>query len=168
MKEHNYKLAESEPFSDRAYEDTAIELESLASIIMSKSRHLPAIRVQKLENGTIEELVLSIESENLRCVVYRSTEAAKVKGAACTALSPREQEIARMIAKGYPNKIIAAELEISPWTVGTHIRRIFSKVGAGSRAEMVARLMEEGTMRSGPEQTKTPDDLPSGKRIVIK
>src|SRR5262249_21790735 len=57
-------------------------------------------------------------------------------------LSPREQEIARMVAKGYPNKVIAAVLEISPWTVGTHLRRIFAKLGVGSRAAMVARVLE--------------------------
>lgn len=59
-------------------------------------------------------------------------------------LSPREREIARLIAKGYPNKSIAAVLEISCWTVGTHLRRVFAKLGVTCRAAMVARLMELG------------------------
>jgi DNA-binding CsgD family transcriptional regulator len=155
MNAHNYKLAEPDPLSDHADEASAFGVESLASTIISKSRNLPAIRVQKDENGIMEEVVLSVESGNLRCVVYRSTAAASVKNSSCASLSPREQEIARMIAKGYPNKIIAAELDISPWTVGTHIRRIFSKVGTGSRAEMVAKLMEEGAMRPGQEMVRT-------------
>ena len=58
-------------------------------------------------------------------------------------LSPREREIARMVAKGHPNKVIAAVLDISPWTVGTHLRRIFAKLGVGSRAAMVARILED-------------------------
>jgi DNA-binding CsgD family transcriptional regulator len=62
-------------------------------------------------------------------------------------LSPREQEIARMVAKGYPNKMIAAVLEISTWTVSSHLRRIFAKFGVASRAAMVARLLEESTPR---------------------
>jgi DNA-binding NarL/FixJ family response regulator len=49
-----------------------------------------------------------------------------------------------MVAKGYPNKTIAAVLEISSWTVCTHMRRIFAKLSVGSRAAMVARLMEDG------------------------
>lgn len=57
-------------------------------------------------------------------------------------LSPREQEIARMIAKGYPNKTIAAVLEISTWTVGTHLRRMFAKLGVNSRAAMIAQLVQ--------------------------
>jgi DNA-binding CsgD family transcriptional regulator len=34
-------------------------------------------------------------------------------------------------------------LEISPWTVATYLRRIFSKLDVTSRAAMVARLSEE-------------------------
>jgi DNA-binding CsgD family transcriptional regulator len=61
-------------------------------------------------------------------------------------VSPREREIARLVAKGYPNKTIAAILEVSTWTVGTHLRRIFSKLQVGSRAAMVARLLEQGLL----------------------
>jgi DNA-binding CsgD family transcriptional regulator len=55
-------------------------------------------------------------------------------------LSPREMEVARLVAQGLPNKVIACELEISAWTVGTHVRRLFAKLGVTSRAAMVARL----------------------------
>ena len=55
-------------------------------------------------------------------------------------LSPREREIARMVAKGYPDKAIAAELGISRWTVSTHLRRTYVKLGVHSRAAMVAAL----------------------------
>lgn len=65
-------------------------------------------------------------------------------------LSPREQEIVRMVAQGHPNKTIAAVLCISSWTVCTHMRRIFAKLGVGSRAAMVARLMENGVPHDQP------------------
>jgi len=61
-------------------------------------------------------------------------------------LSPREQEIVRMVAKGHPNKVIADVLNISSWTVCTHLRRIFAKLGVGSRAAMVAQLLELGVL----------------------
>jgi len=63
------------------------------------------------------------------------------------ALSAREQEIARMVALGYTNRAIAAVLDISSWTVSTHLRRIYSKLDVHSRSAMVARLVEEGTLR---------------------
>ncbi len=54
-------------------------------------------------------------------------------------LSPREAEIIHLVATGLPNKCIGAVLEISTWTVATHLRRIFAKLGVNSRAAMIAR-----------------------------
>jgi DNA-binding CsgD family transcriptional regulator len=88
-----------------------------------------------------DDVILDLEIDGVRCLLLRAhpkTEPSPVT------LSPREQEIARMVAKGYPNKTIAAVLEISSWTVCTHMRRIFAKLSVGSRAAMVARLMEDG------------------------
>jgi DNA-binding CsgD family transcriptional regulator len=67
------------------------------------------------------------------------------KKQACPAfieLSPREKDIARMIASGFPNKTIAASLEISEFTVSTHLRRIFAKLGVSCRAAMVSKWLE--------------------------
>jgi DNA-binding CsgD family transcriptional regulator len=64
-------------------------------------------------------------------------------------LSPREREIVRMVAHGHPNKVIAAVLNISAWTVCTHLRRIFAKLGVSSRAAMVAKAAESGLVLEG-------------------
>jgi DNA-binding CsgD family transcriptional regulator len=64
-------------------------------------------------------------------------------------LSPREQEIARLIIEGLPNKCIGAILEISTWTVATHVRRMFMKLGVTTRAAMVARIMDAGMVCAG-------------------
>jgi DNA-binding CsgD family transcriptional regulator len=61
-------------------------------------------------------------------------------------LSAREHEIARMVAKGYTNKTIAAVLDISTWTVDTYLRRIFTKLGVRSRSAMVNQLTREGAL----------------------
>lgn len=57
-------------------------------------------------------------------------------------LSPRECEIARLVACDLCNKEIAAVLEISEWTVSTHLRRIFGKLEVHSKAAMVARVLD--------------------------
>ncbi|HZA34714.1 MAG TPA: helix-turn-helix transcriptional regulator, partial [Vicinamibacterales bacterium] len=67
-------------------------------------------------------------------------------GRACISLSPREREIVRLVAKGLPNKAIADVLDISLWTVATHLRRIFAKLGVGTRAEMIARVIGDGLL----------------------
>jgi DNA-binding CsgD family transcriptional regulator len=83
-------------------------------------------------------LVLEVELEGLRCL-FMLEPAVRAE----STLSPREQQIARMVAQGYPNKTIAAKLGISSWTVSTHLRRMFAKFDVRSRAALIARLLEE-------------------------
>lgn len=49
-------------------------------------------------------------------------------------LSPREIEVLRLLVRGHTNREIAAELVISPKTVGHHIQHIYNKIGVSSRA----------------------------------
>jgi DNA-binding CsgD family transcriptional regulator len=49
--------------------------------------------------------------------------------------------IAKIVALGLPNKSIAIQLHISPWTVATHLRRIFVKLGVTSRTAVITRLL---------------------------
>lgn len=94
------------------------------------------------EWGSDPDVVLDVELDGYRCTLRRT---APADGAApgVAGLTPREREIARMVAGGYANKTIARVLDISAWTVGTHLRRIFLKLGVSSRAAMVARLLED-------------------------
>jgi DNA-binding CsgD family transcriptional regulator len=89
--------------------------------------------------GKTDLVILDVEVDGVRCLLLRVPEAQ-------APLSPRETEIARMVAKGYPNKTIASILDISSWTVASHLRRVFSKLGVSSRAAMVARLLEDGLL----------------------
>lgn len=52
-------------------------------------------------------------------------------------LTPRERGVLDLIAGGASNRDIAAELVISPATVGNHITRIFRKLGVRNRAEAI-------------------------------
>lgn len=51
-------------------------------------------------------------------------------------LSPRELEIARLVADGMANKEIGLTLGISHWTVSAHLRRIFIKLEIGRRIDL--------------------------------
>lgn len=90
-------------------------------------------------------VLLDLIVDGVRCVLSRRPVEEELRSEAA-ALSPREREIARMIAKGYPNKVIARVLEISSWTVSTHLRRIFAKLGVTTRASMIARLLDDGRL----------------------
>jgi DNA-binding CsgD family transcriptional regulator len=95
-----------------------------------------------------EEVLLDVQVDGVRGLLMRLP---PQPSRLALVISPREGEIARMVARGYPNKTIAGVLEISTWTVGTYLRRIFAKLNVGSRAAMVARLMEEGLLKERQE-----------------
>jgi PAS domain S-box-containing protein len=61
-----------------------------------------------------------------------------------SALSAREQEIVRLVAAGESGPEIAAQLHISYTTVRTHVRNAMTKVGARSRAHLVAKALGDG------------------------
>ncbi len=53
-------------------------------------------------------------------------------------LSVREFEVARLVADGRTNGEIAAQLGLSPRTVGAHVEHILAKLGVGRRTEIAA------------------------------
>lgn len=115
----------------RLEQQATVDLDSLA-------RELLRAAAERTETG--RGVLLDIEVDGVRCVLVRRR--APAAPHEVPLLSPREREIARMVAQGLPNKTIAAVLEISTWTVGTHLRRMFAKLGVTSRAAMVAKVGE--------------------------
>ena len=55
-------------------------------------------------------------------------------------LTPREQEIAILVAQGFTNRQIASELFISERTVDHHVSNILKKLDVGSRERVASRL----------------------------
>jgi HD-GYP domain-containing protein (c-di-GMP phosphodiesterase class II) len=62
-------------------------------------------------------------------------------------LSGREVQVLRLLARGFTNKQAAAELGISPKTVGRHVEAIYSKIGASTRAAAALFAMEHDLLR---------------------
>jgi len=58
-------------------------------------------------------------------------------------LTPREREVLALMVKGMPNKEIAEQLVISPSTTKSHVSSILAKLGAASRIEVIAMVMED-------------------------
>ncbi len=55
-------------------------------------------------------------------------------------LSPREEEVVRLVVRGLASSQIAAQLYITEHTVQRHLSNIFEKVGVRSRRDLVKRL----------------------------
>jgi predicted ATPase/DNA-binding CsgD family transcriptional regulator len=64
-------------------------------------------------------------------------------GAARTVLTSREQQVAALIARGYTNRQIAAELVITEGTAASHVVHILNKLGYDSRSQVAAWVVEQ-------------------------
>jgi non-specific serine/threonine protein kinase len=62
------------------------------------------------------------------------------------ALTRREREIAALVARGLTNRQISEALSISERTVTTHVDHILTKLGASSRAQVAAWMVEQRTL----------------------
>lgn len=82
---------------------------------------------------------------------HADEQARQAAAAAFGRLSPREHEVARLVAQGLPNKSIARVLAISERTVHVHRQRVMEKTGVSSAAQL-ARLM----LRADPASLDTP------------
>jgi DNA-binding CsgD family transcriptional regulator len=61
-----------------------------------------------------------------------------------TPLTPRELELLQLAARGFNGPMIAEELVLSQWTVRTHFRNMYTKLGVRDRAAAVAKAMRLG------------------------
>lgn len=64
--------------------------------------------------------------------------------AGLASLTPREQEVAWLTARGHTNPQIAEALIVSPETVKTHVAHVLEKFGVRSKAELRVRLLDLG------------------------
>jgi DNA-binding CsgD family transcriptional regulator len=54
--------------------------------------------------------------------------------------------VLRLVARGHPNKQVAARLGITPKTVGHHVEHIYAKAGVTTRAGATLFAMEHGLL----------------------
>ena len=67
-------------------------------------------------------------------------------------LTPREQEVASLVAKGMKNREIAEALGIATGTVKIHLMHIFEKTGIRDRFELALQGLRLATEREAEEQ----------------
>ena len=136
----------------------------LQQALIARGCHLPIVfitghgdvelAVQAMKHGAFDFLEKPFKDQRLLDVVSAalrqreadlvSSERAQQAGDRLARLSPREAEVARLVAQGLPNKLVARELDISEKTVHIHRQHVMEKAEVGSAAELARLMLQAG------------------------
>jgi DNA-binding CsgD family transcriptional regulator len=84
-------------------------------------------------------------AERARAELRASGETARRRDPSTIAqLTPQELQIARFVADGLSNKEVAAQLFLSPRTIDSHLRNVFSKLSISSRTQLARIPLGDG------------------------
>ena len=116
-----------------------------------------------LASETTDEIVLCASSRRVDGVVLKESSVAELYGAIAhirtghsvmparwravpdtVALTPRHVDVLELVAQGFSNEEIAAQLGLRPNTVKFHISEIFRRLGVRNRIEAIAHVDRDG------------------------
>ena len=112
----------------------------------------PALLVEAVQAAARGDALVSpsITVRLLSHIAAERTAPAPGTRAPAEALTERELDVVRLIARGRTNTEIAEELFVSLSTVKTHLGNIFAKLGARNRVEIAAWAWETGQVDGRP------------------
>ena len=118
-----------------------------------------------LASETTDEIVLCASSRRVDGVVLKESSVAELYGAIAhirtghsvmparwravpdaVALTPRHVDVLELVAQGFSNEEIAAQLGLRPNTVKFHISEIFRRLGVRNRIEAIAHVDRDGAL----------------------
>ncbi|WP_274709442.1 response regulator [Streptomyces tubbatahanensis] len=126
-------------FDDDAYVQRALS-EGASGFLLKDSG--PALLVEAVRAAASGKALVS-PAITVR-LLERLNSAGPSPRAPHTALSPREEALVRLVARGLTNAEIATELTISVGTVKTHLTNVQTKLSARNRVEIAAWAWESG------------------------
>lgn len=125
--------------------------------VLAMKRGAADFLVKPFSNRTLFESIRAALDRNTRERSHRETRRQAASRLAC--LTARERDVLALLMGGRSNKIIAAELGLSPKTVEFHRGRIMMKTRAESLAELIQVAVASGIALPRGAQT-TPRPLP--------
>jgi NarL family two-component system response regulator LiaR len=120
---------------------------------------LPALRAGAagylLKNAQPQELARAVRAAHAGealldpLVAARVVEALTDEQGPLDRLTRREREVLELIGRGFPNKRIARELEVSEKTVKTHVGHVLAKLGVSDRTQAALVAVRAGLVDPG-------------------
>ncbi len=107
----------------------------------------PALSGQEASNELRREVTAGrLDGEAAEAVLAAAGQRRRKRRAGPAGLTPREVEVLVLIARGASTRQVAAALDITPKTAGTHIERIYTKIGASTRSSATLFAVQHGLL----------------------
>ncbi len=150
-------LASAQRFARRA-----VRLSAAATVLRAGLGHEPIVPLGERMRRLIEQQTTALLAPAVRAEVWQEGTGLRLDEAvayalsapvpedvaeavrAVDALTPREREVARLVAQGLTNRQVAEQLVLTEKTAANHIGRVFDKLGVHSRGQLAARAAELG------------------------
>jgi len=109
--------------------------------------HRPALGAQQAATEARAEVRAGrLDGEAVDAVLSAAGQRRRKRRGGPAGLTPREVEVLTLIARGASNRQVAHALGITPNTAGTHIERIYTKIGASTRSTAALFAMQHGLL----------------------
>ena len=133
--------------------DELLRTPGLTVLVYSRDMR-PDLRARALAKGCTAWVSMSANAEHLVEAIEQAAAGAQPteRGSRLerdAVLTAREAEILALITQGLSNREITEQLGLAANTLKTHIRQIYRKIGAHSRAQAVAWALQDGYLPAG-------------------
>lgn len=150
------------------------EISSKILVLTTRARQDPMLVNECLQAGVLGYLSLDIERAAFECAMRAAAQGITVLGTEARAsvdfhmthipsaaghfesLSPREQEVLRLMLLGLTNTEVASQLHVSLRTIQLHVTHILLKMNVRSRTEAIIEALKTGGLLSDAERVGLP------------
>ena len=127
-----------------AYLPKPFDPEELLAIVENLLERRKSLQTANGEEENLDLAALASQIAEIKAMLTGKSAIAKTTSLIKIDLTPREQSVLDLVAKGLMNKEIARDLKTSVRNVEKYVSRLFTKTGTNSRTELVRYALEHG------------------------
>ncbi len=127
-----------------AYLSKPFDPEELVAIVENLLERRASLQTSNKGENTPDLAALASQVAEIKAMLMGKSAIAQTPSPIKIDLTPREQSVLDLVARGLMNKEIARDLNTSVRNVEKYVSRLFTKTGTNSRTELVRYALEHG------------------------